>query len=41
MSQSDKFKQVDAFLDRVEIYKDKKEEKMKLLDDQVTKDCTF
>jgi hypothetical protein len=28
-------------LDRVEIYKDKKEEKMKLLDDQVTKDCTF
>ena len=29
------------FLERVEVYKDKKEEKIKLLEEHVTKDLTF
>lgn len=40
-STSDKARQIQEFLERVEVYKDKKEEKIKLLEEHVTKDLTF
>ncbi len=41
ISQSDKYRQLDDFLDRVEMYKEKKETKIKQLEGHVTKDLTF
>lgn len=32
---------MDDFLERMEVYKERKEEKLKLIEDKVTKDLTF
>jgi len=41
VSQSDKYRHVDAFLDRVEVYKEKKGERLKKLEEDLTKGLTF